>query len=305
MGMIIAPAINTGTFGVAPQDAGVASATVTVGQMLGGSVGTSLLNTIFASAVASYLTAHLAAARIIGHRALTGLALAHGYDTAFWWIAGIFAVGAVVSGILLRPGPLVPMGTPVPRTGRGANRTSPGRPRPSGMIPQFLTEVPDQSGRSDDRPPERRTLIPQHPRRQLSANHRDPVTPPHLPGGKPGSGPPPGRNFSSGLTWASEPGALPTNPTEGRSSVSTEQRENLEAILRQSAFPADIDVNEQRRLLRELTSAQPLPADVTVTAAALGGVPTAEITIDGIEPRHVVLYFHGGVYVLGDAFQRR
>jgi acetyl esterase/lipase len=84
--------------------------------------------------------------------------------------------------------------------------------------------------------------------------------------------------------------------------VSTEQRENLDAVLRQSAFPAGIDVGEQRRLLRELTSAQPLPADVTVTAAALGGVPTAEITIDGIEPRHVVLYFHGGVYVLGDAF---
>ena len=59
--------------------------------------------------------------------------------------------------------------------------------------------------------------------------------------------------------------------------MSTEQRENLEAVLRQSAFPVDIDLNEQRRLLRELTSAQPLPADVTVTAAALGGVPTAEI----------------------------
>jgi len=85
--------------------------------------------------------------------------------------------------------------------------------------------------------------------------------------------------------------------------MSTEQRENLEAILRQSAFPAGIDISEQRRLLKELVSAQPLPADVTVTAAALGGVPTAEITIDGIEPRHVVLYFHGGVYVLEDAFQ--
>jgi epsilon-lactone hydrolase len=85
--------------------------------------------------------------------------------------------------------------------------------------------------------------------------------------------------------------------------VSTEQRENLEAILRQSAFPADMDLNEQRRQLRELVSAQPLPADVTVTAAALGAVPTAEITVDGIDPRHVVLYFHGGVYVLGDAFQ--
>ena len=32
VGMVIAPVINTGTFGLAPQDAGVASATVTVGQ---------------------------------------------------------------------------------------------------------------------------------------------------------------------------------------------------------------------------------------------------------------------------------
>ena len=93
--------------------------------------------------------------------------------------------------------------------------------------------------------------------------------------------------------------------------MSKEQRENLETILRQSAqsaFTANSDVNvvnvvnEQRRQLRKFLSAQPLPADVTVTAAALGDVPTAEITVDGIEPRHIVLYFHGGVYVMGDAF---
>ncbi|HEY3879056.1 MAG TPA: alpha/beta hydrolase [Trebonia sp.] len=83
--------------------------------------------------------------------------------------------------------------------------------------------------------------------------------------------------------------------------MSTQQREALEAILRQSAFPADTDVSEQRRLLRELTAGQPLPADLTVTRATLGGVPVAEITVAGIDPRHVVLYFHGGVYVLGDA----
>jgi monoterpene epsilon-lactone hydrolase len=84
--------------------------------------------------------------------------------------------------------------------------------------------------------------------------------------------------------------------------VSTEQRETLDAILRQSAFPPGSDVSEQRRLLAELLSAQPLPAGVTVTRAVLGGVPAAEITVDGVEPRHVVLYFHGGVYVMGDAF---
>jgi epsilon-lactone hydrolase len=84
--------------------------------------------------------------------------------------------------------------------------------------------------------------------------------------------------------------------------VSAEQRQTIDAILRQSALPVDSDVNEQRRLFREAVSAQPLPADVTVTAGSLDGVPTAEITVDGIEPRHVVLYFHGGVYVISDAF---
>jgi epsilon-lactone hydrolase len=85
--------------------------------------------------------------------------------------------------------------------------------------------------------------------------------------------------------------------------VSTEQRETVEAILRQSAFPVGSSVEEQRQQLQQVASAQPLPAGLTVTAGALGGVPTAEITVDGMEPRHVVLYFHGGVYVLEDAFQ--
>jgi EmrB/QacA subfamily drug resistance transporter len=116
LGMIFAPSINTGTFGVAPQDAGVASATVTVGQQLGASIGTSLLNTIFASAVASYFAANAASARLIGLPALTGLALAHGYDTAFSWTAGILAGGALLAGtILFRPGPLVRPGAPVPQ----------------------------------------------------------------------------------------------------------------------------------------------------------------------------------------------
>jgi EmrB/QacA subfamily drug resistance transporter len=128
LGLVIAPVINTGTFGVAQQDAGVASATVTVGQQLGASIGTSLLNTIFAAAVTSYLTAHLAAARVIGRQALTGLALAHGYDTAFWWTAGIFAGGAVVGGTLLRRGPLRQVRAPSPAYERVA--TTPAEPAP-------------------------------------------------------------------------------------------------------------------------------------------------------------------------------
>jgi EmrB/QacA subfamily drug resistance transporter len=101
LGSVIAPSINTGTYGVAPQDAGEASATVSVGQQLGASIGTSLLNTIFASAVVSYLVAHASTGK-----AVNALALAHGYDTTFWWATGIAAAGAAVSGVLFRSGPL-------------------------------------------------------------------------------------------------------------------------------------------------------------------------------------------------------
>ncbi|HEY2263016.1 MAG TPA: MFS transporter [Streptosporangiaceae bacterium] len=113
LGMVIAPSINTGTFGVEPGDAGVASASVTVGQQLGASIGTSLLNTIFASAVASYAAAHIGSGAGASRQALAGLALTHGYDTAFWWIAAIFAGGAIVGGLLFRRGPLYRKNDPV------------------------------------------------------------------------------------------------------------------------------------------------------------------------------------------------
>jgi EmrB/QacA subfamily drug resistance transporter len=107
LGQVIAPSINTGTYGVAPADAGVASATVNTGQQLGGSVGTALLNTVAASATASYLAAHVSPfTREPVPRELIGLALVHGYSTALWVSAAIFAGGAVLAGLLLRWGPL-------------------------------------------------------------------------------------------------------------------------------------------------------------------------------------------------------
>jgi len=103
MGLIFSFAANTGTFGVAPRDAGIASASVNTGQQLGGSIGTALLNTIAASATAGYLASHAS-----GRPApqLAQLAAIHGYTTVFWCCAGIFAAGAIICGALLRPGPL-------------------------------------------------------------------------------------------------------------------------------------------------------------------------------------------------------
>jgi EmrB/QacA subfamily drug resistance transporter len=113
MGFLFSTCMNTGTYGVSPRDAGVASATVNTGQQLGGSLGTSLFNTIATSAAASYTAAHLAA--VHGHPSTavvnqaTAAGLVHGYTTVFWWCFGIFLGGAAVAGALMRRGPLNPL----------------------------------------------------------------------------------------------------------------------------------------------------------------------------------------------------
>jgi hypothetical protein len=74
-----------------------------------GSIGTALLNTIFASAVAHYLASHLSPATMVHGRpapSLIGMSLIHGYTTGFWVAAGIFGAGAVICGLLFRSGPL-------------------------------------------------------------------------------------------------------------------------------------------------------------------------------------------------------
>jgi len=101
MGLIYGAAFRTGTAGVQPRDAGIASGSVSTGQQLGGAIGTAMLNTIAASATADYLASH-----VTGQPAPPQVYLAtiHGYTTVFWWCAVIFAAGAVICGTLLRRG---------------------------------------------------------------------------------------------------------------------------------------------------------------------------------------------------------
>jgi predicted MFS family arabinose efflux permease len=98
IGLISAPAMNTATLGVDPGDAGVASASVNTAQQVGGSLGTALLNTIATTATTSFAASKAATP------ALAADAAVHGYITAFWWAAAVFAAGAVICGLLLRPG---------------------------------------------------------------------------------------------------------------------------------------------------------------------------------------------------------
>jgi EmrB/QacA subfamily drug resistance transporter len=98
MGLVMAPAMNIATLGVAPGDSGIASAMANTGQQIGGSLGTALLSTLAASAATSFATGKTPTATLAAESAV------HGYTTAFWWSAGIFAVGAIVAALLFRSG---------------------------------------------------------------------------------------------------------------------------------------------------------------------------------------------------------
>jgi EmrB/QacA subfamily drug resistance transporter len=119
LGLVFATSMNLATAGVHQHDAGVASALVNTSQQVGGSIGTSLLNTLATSAAAGYLADRRPTPAAIAQSQL------HSYTTAYWWSAAFFAVGFVITFLLFRPG--------APRTAETAPRESQGDAAPAGM----------------------------------------------------------------------------------------------------------------------------------------------------------------------------
>jgi EmrB/QacA subfamily drug resistance transporter len=97
MGSTMPAAMQTATLGVDRQYAGVASAMVNTSQQVGGSIGVALLNTLAATAVTDYLADHSPVTE-----GVAASAAVHSYATAYWWSAGFFIVGAVITGFLFR-----------------------------------------------------------------------------------------------------------------------------------------------------------------------------------------------------------
>jgi MFS family permease len=99
---VMVPAFSIGTLGVDPRQAGVAAATVNTASQVGGSLGTALLNTIAASATAAYLAGHHPSSGVIAQ------GLVHGYSVATGWAAGMLAMGAVLTALMISAGKPAP-----------------------------------------------------------------------------------------------------------------------------------------------------------------------------------------------------
>ncbi|HEY3713690.1 MAG TPA: MFS transporter [Jatrophihabitantaceae bacterium] len=92
--LLLVPLSSLALAGVNEDDAGVASAVLNSTQQIGGSLGTALLNTFYASAVTSYVLSHH-----LSPTAFNPLAAIHGYHVAFW--IGVGLIAAAFAAVLV------------------------------------------------------------------------------------------------------------------------------------------------------------------------------------------------------------
>ena len=93
--------------GVREADAGIASGLINTTQQIGGAVGVALATTVATTFTAHYVDGHA------GSNAFSGPALTHGFQIAFYVLAALAAVGAVLSAVMVESTPAEPEVVPV------------------------------------------------------------------------------------------------------------------------------------------------------------------------------------------------
>ena len=83
--------------------------------------------------------------------------------------------------------------------------------------------------------------------------------------------------------------------------MSKQQQLQLDAVLRQGGLDTSADVPTLRAAFSDLMAQVPVAPDLQQSPVEIGGVAGVEVTIQGNESEDVILYFHGGVYVIGSA----
>ncbi|MEV6501732.1 alpha/beta hydrolase [Streptomyces prunicolor] len=83
--------------------------------------------------------------------------------------------------------------------------------------------------------------------------------------------------------------------------MSRQQRQALDEMLRHGPLDLGGEAAQQRALFHDMMTSIPLPPDVKTTEGELGGVPVVTVETPATDPAAVLLYLHGGAYVIGSA----
>jgi acetyl esterase/lipase len=87
--------------------------------------------------------------------------------------------------------------------------------------------------------------------------------------------------------------------------MASEQLRIVVELLRSRPMPDRIEVEEMRARMEEMTALAPVPAGTEHRPQDAGGVPGEWVYAPSARPRRVILYLHGGGYVIGSARTHR
>jgi MFS family permease len=99
LAMAFVPMSIGGLTGVRQADAGVASGLINTSQQIGGAIGVAAATTIATTYTSHFVVAHP------GTAALSGAALTHGFQIAFYVLAAVAVLGAVLAAVLVESKP--------------------------------------------------------------------------------------------------------------------------------------------------------------------------------------------------------
>src|SRR5580692_9685526 len=83
--------------------------------------------------------------------------------------------------------------------------------------------------------------------------------------------------------------------------MSEQQQAELDAFLRQAPVDFSLPVEALRGGFEEAMRHVPIADNIRTTPATLGGVAVLDVVVEGHPSSDVILYFHGGGYVIGSA----
>jgi MFS family permease len=99
LALAFVPATIGALTGVEQSDAGVASGLINTSQQIGGAIGVAVATTIATTYTSHYVSDH------VGATDLGAAALTHGFQIAFYVLAGVALAGAVLSALIIESNP--------------------------------------------------------------------------------------------------------------------------------------------------------------------------------------------------------
>ena len=83
--------------------------------------------------------------------------------------------------------------------------------------------------------------------------------------------------------------------------MSKQQQAELDAVLRQAPVDFSLPVEALRGGFEEVMRHVPVATNIRKTPMTTGGVAALDVVVEGVISADVILYFHGGGYVIGSA----